>query len=49
MIGFEYDWNVWTTYAGIAVLALGQLGIKLLLSDVRGGNLFERIFFFPKR
>ena len=49
MLGFKYDWSSWITYAGVMVLAVAQLGIKLLLSNFRDATLFERIFTFPKR
>lgn len=50
LIGFDFDWASWSTYAGIVVLAVGQLAIKLVLSDVRdNGKVFEAIFTFPKK
>lgn len=49
MLGFEYDWHSLTTYGGIIVMALLQLSIRLLLSDVRDTTFLERIFTFPKR
>lgn len=49
-IGFDFNWSSWSTYAGIMVLAVGQLAIKMVLSDVReGGKVIDAIFTFPKK
>ena len=49
LLGYDYDWWSWRTYAGITVLALTLLVSKMLRSDSRNGALLEAIFRFPKR
>lgn len=50
MLGISYDWMEWKTYAGVVVLAIGQLVTRMAMSDVKDGKgIIEGIFTFPKK
>lgn len=49
MLGVDYDWGSLATYGGILIVALLQLGVRLLSSDDSDTAVYERIFTFPKR